>query len=66
MAEFSPSAASGLGRIAVSLDQTSVALELGKGHLAADARFNRFGIVTTWIDGNGQYVYFDDLTYTSR
>ena len=25
---------------------------------------NRFGIVTTHIDGNGQTVYFDDLTYT--
>ena len=21
-------------------------------------------IVTTWIDGNSQHVYFDDLTYT--
>jgi hypothetical protein len=28
--------------------------------------FDRFGIVTTWIDGNSQRVYFDDLTYTSR
>ena len=26
--------------------------------------FNRFGIITTHIDGNGQTVYFDDLTYT--
>jgi len=30
----------------------------------ADTEFNRFGFVTTWIDGNGQHVYFDDLTYT--
>jgi hypothetical protein len=28
--------------------------------------FDRFGIVTTWIDGNSQHVYFDDLTYTFR
>jgi hypothetical protein len=28
--------------------------------------FDRFGIVTTWIDGNSQHVYFDDLTYTVR
>jgi len=28
------------------------------------AHFNRFGIITTWIDGNGQRIYFDDLTYT--
>src|SRR5207302_4513691 len=27
-------------------------------------RFDRFGIVTTWIDGNAQRLYFDDLTYT--
>ena len=27
--------------------------------------FDRFGIVTTWIDGNGQSIYFDDLTYTA-
>ena len=26
--------------------------------------FDRFGLVTTWIDGNGQSIYFDDLTYT--
>jgi hypothetical protein len=23
-------------------------------------------LVTTWIDGDGQKVYFDDLTYTAR
>ena len=28
------------------------------------AHFDRFGIITTHIDGNGQTVYFDDLTYT--
>jgi hypothetical protein len=30
------------------------------------AEFDRFGIVTTWIDGNSQKVYFDDLSYTFR
>jgi hypothetical protein len=30
------------------------------------AEFDRFGIVTTWIDGNSQRVYYDDLTYTFR
>ena len=34
------------------------------GHRAAGARFDRFGLITTWIDGNGQLVYFDDLRYT--
>lgn len=26
---------------------------------------DRFGLITTWIDGNGQSIYFDDLTYTA-
>ena len=26
--------------------------------------FDRFGIITTWIDGNSQDIYFDDLSYT--
>jgi hypothetical protein len=48
------------------LDREAVTLDLGKGHRAAGARLDRFGLVTTWIDGNGQKVYFDDLTYTAR
>ena len=39
-------------------------LDLGDGARVAGARFDRFGIITTWIDGNGQAIYFDDLTYT--
>ncbi len=62
--DYLPSAASGLGRIAVTLGKQTVMLPLGKGHRAVDTQFDRFGIVTTWIDGNGQHVYFDDLTYT--
>ena len=63
--EYDPAAAGGRGRITVTLDGKRVALDLGKGHRAAGARFDRFGLVTTWIDGNGQKVYFDDLTYTA-
>jgi hypothetical protein len=43
-----------------------VRLGLKKGDRAAGARFDRFGLVTTWVDGNGQRVYFDDLTYTCK
>jgi hypothetical protein len=64
--EYSPTAAEGRGEIAVTLDQQTVRLPLGPGHKAAGARFNRFGLITTWIDGNSQTIYFDDLTYTSR
>jgi hypothetical protein len=62
--EYSPSAASGSGQITVTLDKQTVNLVLGKGHKSAGARFDRFGLITTWIDGNSQTIYFDDLTYT--
>jgi len=52
------------GRITVSLDGKSVSLDVKPEHRAIGAQFNRFGIVTTHIDGNGQVVYYDDLTYT--
>jgi hypothetical protein len=41
-----------------------VTLHLGENDRKTGARCNRFGLVTTWIDGNAQRVYFDDLTYT--
>jgi hypothetical protein len=62
--DYSPSAAGGRGRITLSLDGKAVQLDLGEGTRARGARFDRFGIVTTWVDGNGQAIYFDDLTYT--
>jgi hypothetical protein len=52
------------GRITVKFDGKSVTLDLGEGHRKTGDRFDRFGLITTWIDGNGQRVYFDDLTYT--
>lgn len=61
---YDPQAADGSGSIVVTLDDKSVTLDLGPGHRATGARLDRFGLVTTWIDGNGQQVYFDDLTYT--
>ena len=63
---YDPSGADGRGRMRVTLDKESAVLELADGHRREGARFDRFGIVTTWIDGNGQQVYFDDLTYTYR
>ncbi|MBY0228663.1 MAG: hypothetical protein K2W96_05220, partial [Gemmataceae bacterium] len=54
----------GRGTVTVKLGDKSAKLGLGEGHKKAGARFDRFGLVTTWIDGNGQRVYFDDLTYT--
>jgi hypothetical protein len=61
---YDPAGANGRGRVVVTLDEKSVALDLGKDDRKIGARFDRFGLVTTWIDGNAQRVYFDDLTYT--
>jgi hypothetical protein len=64
--DYDPGAPGGKGLIAVQLDGQPVRLELEPGHQALGTRFDRFGLVTTWIDGNGQELYFDDLTYTVR
>ena len=64
--EYDPTGAGGNGQIIVTLDGQSAMLDLPAGHKTAGARFNRFGIVSNWIDGNGQVVYFDDLWYTVR
>jgi hypothetical protein len=51
-------------RISVELGSSKTALELTPKQLDGTTEFDRFGIVSTWIDGNSQHVYFDDLTYT--
>jgi len=57
--------ANGDGRITLTLDRKSAHLDLPSRDRLPGEIFNRFGIVTTWIDGNGQSIYFDDLTYTA-
>jgi hypothetical protein len=64
--EYDPGAANGSGRMTVTLDGKSVTIDLAPGVKTAGAEFDRFGLVTPWIDGNGQHVYFDDLNYTWR
>jgi hypothetical protein len=64
--EYSPTAASGRGQITVTLDKQPIQLTLGKGHRAIGARLNRFGLISTWLDGKSQTIYFDDLTYTCK
>ena len=62
---YDPAAAGGRGTVVVRLDDQSVTMELAAGIRTASPRFNRFGLVTPWVDGNGQTVFFDDLVYTS-
>jgi hypothetical protein len=64
--DYSPAAAGGRGRITLTLDGQAVRLDLGEGTRATGTRFDRFGIITTWVDGNGQTIFLDDLTYTCR
>jgi hypothetical protein len=61
--DYDPSGNGGTGSITVKLDGQAVTLNLDAGHKQIGAHFNRFGIITTHIDGGGQTVYFDDLTY---
>jgi hypothetical protein len=62
--DYHPDGNAGTGSIIVTLDGQAVTLNLDPGHKQIGAHFNRFGIITTHIDGSGQTVYFDDLTYT--
>ncbi|MCA9424107.1 MAG: hypothetical protein KC994_03495 [Candidatus Omnitrophica bacterium] len=62
--DYDPDGAEGKGRITVTLDGHPVTMDFELGQKEAGASFNRFGFVTTWIDGNGQRVFFDDLNYT--
>src|SRR5438046_5123136 len=62
--DYHPDGNGGTGSIIATLDGQAVTLNLDPGHKQIGAHFNRFGIITTHIDGSGQTVYFDDLTYT--
>jgi hypothetical protein len=62
--EYSPAAGDKLGSIVVTLDGERASLPLPREHQAMGAHFNRFGLISTHTDGNGQHLYFDDLAYT--
>ena len=62
---YDPAGAAGRGTLTVSLDGESKTLELSDGARGSGAEFDRFGFVSTWIDGNGQTIYLDDLVYTA-
>lgn len=64
--EFDPQAEGGQGAMTLRLDQNVVRMPLPEGLRARGAKYDRFGFVTTRVDGNAQQVYFDDLTYTAE
>ena len=64
--KYDPEGADGSGRIALKFDGQTCELVLKAGARKVGAHFDRFGIVTTRVDGNEETIYFDDLTYTAR
>ncbi len=61
---YDPAGAGGRGQITVTLDGRTATLDLEEGTRASGTRLDRFGIVTSWIDGNSQDVYWDDVAFT--
>jgi hypothetical protein len=64
--EYAPASATTAGSITVTLDGERATLAVPRDHQNAGAHFNRFGLISTHTDGNGQHIYFDDVTYTWR
>lgn len=63
---YNPEGADGKGCITVTLDAQSCTLDLEAADRSRGASFDRFGICTSWIDGNSVTVFFDDLEYTAE
>ncbi len=63
--KYDPDGAGGNGQITVTFDGTTKTFDLKPGDKSRGTTFDRFGIVTSWIDGNSQDVYWDDVTYTA-
>jgi hypothetical protein len=62
--EYVPRPAGDHAYVAVTVDGRSVRLQLEPIASSDTMQLDRFGIITTWIDGNSQDVYWDDITYT--
>lgn len=61
---YTPADDGSTATIVVTLDGKSHSFTLPINDAARATPFDRFGVVTTWIDGNGQELALDDLTYT--
>ena len=62
--EYLPVNSATPARMVVTLDGQRVEQEVPAAVLTENLVFDHFGLVTPWIDGNGQTVYFDDIDYT--
>lgn len=52
------------GQVIVTLDGQSITVDLPQLEYDKGAEFDRFGIITTQVDGHQQQIWFDDLIYT--
>jgi len=62
--EYLPASSPTPARILVTLDEQHIEQEVPASVLTENPIFYHFGLVTPWIDGNGQTVCFDDIDYT--
>lgn len=62
--DYTPSAVARRGQMVLPFDGQTVTHSLRTGDWAPGVAFDRFGLVTTWIDGNAQTICFDDLSWT--
>jgi hypothetical protein len=61
---YAPGEGGADGAISITFDDQRVKLAVPARHQSLGAHFNRFGLISTHTDGNGQHLYFDDLSYT--
>jgi hypothetical protein len=63
---YDPRANDGIGRMTVTLDKKTFALDPTPAQRAAGAKFDRFGIMNVRKGGKYVTMYLDDLSYTAR
>jgi hypothetical protein len=61
---YDPAANDGNGTVQVTLDGESVTVNLKPGQKKEGARFDRFGMFSSYPGGGMVKIYFDDLKYT--
>ena len=62
--DYDPEANDGKGRITVTFDDETIALDLRPGVRAGGAGFDWFGLLSWRRGGHHVDIYFDDLSYT--
>ncbi len=64
--DYDPAGHGGDGLITFRIDDRTYTVALGKGHRAAGATFDRFGIWNVQTSGKGAELYLDDLVVNGR